>query len=820
MAGKTPVKPKTERDSLAKLRAHVGNVERRLKAADKNTKRSVKALETAFDALKGKVGGKAQTDLRAHVDELAAHLNRRLDESRAQVSGALQDALQGTDIDQISGALSRATARLSQAELRQAESIQKVNEQIIRLATAIDNRVRTETREREALEHRVNEKFDAQRSLTDTKLSQIEEDSAAAIRKIGNQIAQLSADLTEARAAIEHRTEGRIYEAALDSQHEIENLKADIDKRLAGAGQAQPYVDITPMERSVAALSARLDSLEARGIAAADIVPAADLSAPPFPAAQPEAAPALSAQEPPLPLPVTPAVQTDSGAPLEFDPSRYETVSYAEPSPPAPAPQNPYAAAPAAYAEPQAPALPQVQPQDSGHAAAQMALHDYDAPADFDPYAGSAPQPDIMPAAPAYADNPYQQNPYAAGLPNAQPGDPYAAPPLSLDTDMSMAAARPGADAAGGGKRLPKLSSFSGSKLTPRTLRTAASAAALVAVVAAGAWIVKDRLPGGEPRVAQAPAANPASRVPAEQAPKAMPVSIMPSTGAMSPAKGAEDINPSKPRIDNYASLDAAVAAGNPVAQLQKGLTRLQSGDEEAAATFIRAAANQGLPAAQYYLGNMYENGQGVAQDAPQARLLTERAARAGHRIAMYDLALYYIEGKGGVDVDLSVAAQWFEKAAQFGMTDAQYNLAVLYERGTGVPTDPAEAYNWCAIAGGQGDQDAARRAGQLELELPSDVLARAKSKVASYRPSEFDPEVNGIFQNMPWNSKPKRGNSNVATVQKLLLDLGYDAGVADGAMGPRTAQAIKAFERANGLPETGRVDDVIIQTLKDVAGT
>ena len=818
MAGKTPVKTKAARDSLVKVREHVGNVERRLKAADKNTKRSVKALEMAFEALKDKVGDKDAGDLRAHVDELATHLNRRMNESRAQVSSELSQALQGKDIGHVREALSRATARLSQAELRQAESIQKINEQIIRLATAIDNRVRTETLEREALEHRVNARFETERDATQTKIGEIEDTSAAAIRKIGAQVAQLSTDLTEARAAIEHRTEGRIYEAALDNQHEIENLKAE----LKSGGAAQVNVDITPVQRSVAALAARLDSLEARGVAGTAITPAADQAAPPFlqaPVIEETAAP-----EKPLPLPITPtAVEEDdvSNGPLEFNPARYDNISYdmpgAAPAPYAPVPEP---------AAPQAPSNPYIDSAQAGggHAAAHMALHDYDSPGDFDPYAQSAqpaaltpaPAPAEMPMTALTGENPYAQNPYAAGLPNEHAADPYAPQPLSLDNDMSMAAARPGAERAGGPKRLPKMPSLGGPKLTPRTLRTAASAAALVAVVAAGAWMMKDRLPGATPQVAANKTAQP---VAVTQKAKPRPVNITPATGKMSPAAGAPDINPSKPRIDNYASLDAAVAAGNPVAQLQKGLTRLQSGNEDAAATFIRAAANQGLPAAQYYLGNMYENGQGVPQDAPQARMLTERAARAGHRIAMYDLALYYIEGKGGVDVDLSVAAQWFEKAAQFGMTDAQYNLAVLYERGTGVPADPAEAYSWYAIAGGQGDQDAARRAAQLELELPGDTLARAKSKVASYRPSEFDPETNGIFQNMPWNSQKPRGNETVATVQKLLLDLGYDAGVADGAMGPRTAEAIKAFERANGLPETGRVDDIIVQTLKDVAG-
>ncbi len=832
MAGKTPTQTKTARDTLAKVRAHVSDVERRLKSADKNTARSVVALETAFSALKSKVDADETGDLKTHIDELASHLNRRLDESRAQIKGELQSALTNPDIDHVREALSRATARLSQTELRQAESIQKVNAQIIRLATAIDNRVRNETREREALEHRVTRRFETQEAQTEARITGVEDNSAAALRKIGTQVAQLSTDLTQARSAIEHRTEGRIYEAALDSQHEIESLKADINARLETVSSAQPFVDITPVQRSVAALAARLDNLETRigagnsgtisANAADSFAPATDQTPPPF---------VQDVSAPPLPLPIPPAEIQDG--PAEFNPSEYETVRY-DMAAPQPAP----IAAPAATAA-QNPYESNPYTDHAGHAEAQMALHDYDAPADFDPY-GAPEAPDyaglqpLMPAGAssgsAYSENPYAQNPYAGGLPAT--GDPYAPPayqqaPLDPGADLSMAAARPGGDEKQSRKtRAPKDKSKNPvagltAGLTPRTLRTAAGAAALVAVVAAGAWVVKDRLPGGAPQMAASDTINsrPAAAQPERNAaPKMLPVNITAATGKMSSPDGAGDIDPSKPRIDNFASLDAAVAAGNPVAQLQKGLTLLQGGQEKDAAPFIRAAANQGLPAAQYYLGNMYENGQGLPVDAAQARMLTERAARAGHRIAMYDLALYYIEGKGGVQADMSVAAQWFRKAAEFGMTDAQYNLAVLYERGTGVTPDPAEAFSWYAIAGSQGDQDAERRAAQLKSELPAETLKRAQSKVARFRPSEFDPETNGIFKNMPWNQKG-RGNSGVATVQRLLLDIGYDAGVADGAMGPKTREAIKAFERANGLPETGRVDDIIIQTLKDVAG-
>jgi hypothetical protein len=52
---------------------------------------------------------------------------------------------------------------------------------------------------------------------------------------------------------------------------------------------------------------------------------------------------------------------------------------------------------------------------------------------------------------------------------------------------------------------------------------------------------------------------------------------------------------------------------------------------------------------------------------------------------------------------------------------------------------------------------------------------------------------------------------------QQQLGRLGYDAGAADGVYGPRTRQALEAFQRAQGLPTTGVLDEATRQAL-DIA--
>jgi opacity protein-like surface antigen len=46
-----------------------------------------------------------------------------------------------------------------------------------------------------------------------------------------------------------------------------------------------------------------------------------------------------------------------------------------------------------------------------------------------------------------------------------------------------------------------------------------------------------------------------------------------------------------------------------------------------------------------------------------------------------------------------------------------------------------------------------------------------------------------------------------VKAAQQALKDKGHDPGPIDGKMGPKTPAALKAFQKGEGLPETGRLD-------------
>jgi peptidoglycan hydrolase-like protein with peptidoglycan-binding domain len=54
-----------------------------------------------------------------------------------------------------------------------------------------------------------------------------------------------------------------------------------------------------------------------------------------------------------------------------------------------------------------------------------------------------------------------------------------------------------------------------------------------------------------------------------------------------------------------------------------------------------------------------------------------------------------------------------------------------------------------------------------------------------------------------------------VREVQTRLADAGFDAGPADGLMGPRTREAIRGYQQAKGLTVTGRLDEATLKALE-----
>jgi TPR repeat protein len=104
--------------------------------------------------------------------------------------------------------------------------------------------------------------------------------------------------------------------------------------------------------------------------------------------------------------------------------------------------------------------------------------------------------------------------------------------------------------------------------------------------------------------------------------------------------------------------------AGSVDGQLENGAAAYERGDYPTALRMWRPVADRGSAIAQFNLGVMYENGQGVARDYAAAARWYRKAADQGYASAQANLGFMYANGEGGPR-DYAAADSWYRKAAE-----------------------------------------------------------------------------------------------------------------------------------------------------------
>lgn len=115
---------------------------------------------------------------------------------------------------------------------------------------------------------------------------------------------------------------------------------------------------------------------------------------------------------------------------------------------------------------------------------------------------------------------------------------------------------------------------------------------------------------------------------------------------------------------------------------------------------------------AEYMLGVMFQEGDGVEKDITHARLWYKRSSEKGDLDATTALAEMYLSGKGGA-LDQEKAFELFISAANKGHVKAQHKLGLMYIQGWGVKEDDIQAAGWFGKAADQKDARA-----QIDLGL------------------------------------------------------------------------------------------------------
>ena len=181
-----------------------------------------------------------------------------------------------------------------------------------------------------------------------------------------------------------------------------------------------------------------------------------------------------------------------------------------------------------------------------------------------------------------------------------------------------------------------------------------------------------------------------------------------------------------------------------------------------------------------------------LPEGAPRAFALYRAAAEQGFGPAQHNVGVAYAQGNG-TKQDYQAATLWFRRAAEQGIASAQFNLGMIYEKGLAGPPDEKTAYGWYRLAAAAGSDIAVARLAAIEGRI-----APAESK--------------------PPGGKPVRlSRAEIAEVQRLLGQLAFEPGPADGKIGQGTRAAIRRYQQIAALPVTGEATMDLLVHLRQV---
>jgi TPR repeat protein/peptidoglycan hydrolase-like protein with peptidoglycan-binding domain len=383
--------------------------------------------------------------------------------------------------------------------------------------------------------------------------------------------------------------------------------------------------------------------------------------------------------------------------------------------------------------------------------------------------------------------------------------------------------------------------------------------AAIVVAAALGtaAWLMLSPQPASEAAKTAAPSATiavPESLSPPPEVTSADfgQAKAPPTTTAASTAKDKEASSVDWPALPIEEVRDRANA--DDVTAMEELARRLVQGigvakDQQAAAGWLLRAAQRGSAQSAFNVGVMYERGFVVERDSTKAIEWYRKAADGNVPMAKHNLALLLRDGKGAPR-NGKEAVDLLRSAARQGMAASMFTLGDIYERGDEGLKDPAIALAWFAITteferqtnrGGEsalakmasqrvqvlqrillpGELERAQQFGQAEFKQivealqPPKPAAQPSTEIAGLPRPAFPPLPSAASASEPpgW---PKATTDQIRVIQQALVDLKLLRDKPDGALGPMTRNAIRAFQRSVAMRETGDPTVDVFMALQD----
>ena len=758
---------RTLEGSFSKVANRVHDTEARISDGLDDLRREVTALGRRLEDMeRAKSAAPEGRVLEQRMEQLAVTLSERVEAAKAEMAATVVEAAEaagaksanaveriGHEVLRMAEALDR---RVAAVEHSASDAIEQVGGEVTRAMTALDGRMqRSETLQIQALEKLSGEIARITERLSE-RIGNAERRSAQAIDDVGEQVARVTERLNSRYDRASSDLAERIRQSEERTARLLEDAKERIDARLADAQKR--VTNQTAFAAAPAAVPFNAPSFSDPFAAAhqkaiyPDAAPFGHVFAPAgFVAAEPDFVREDLDAAADFPTPLEAQTEADFMAPAATD-ETVDALDVFEPSPFArPSPFEDEVGAPAAA--------------EFGTAMADDML-----------------VKDAEPEETPFALNPVQQQSTREMIEQARAAARAASQgPSKISRDLHQPPKRRGLQ-------------FLGRKKGDLKNTMMMSVAVVALAVSAGGYVA---LSNGSNKTAP-------SALMAYFDFKGDHPGLPKDVDAKPEVAVALNPRPIEPSVTPGLTSTTSVAPASAAALYNDGAARIEAGDKTGLAS-VQRAANLGMPAAQSYLGRLYEKGDlGLTKDPVEARQWYERAANSGDRSAMHNLALYYFEGSGGPK-NVTVAAEWFRKAANAGLADSQYNLGRLYENGLGVSQNTAEAYKWYILASRSGAEQQRTEARQAAARIAGQISPAARAS-AEKSATEIAAGVPAT-QPDPSQATGSVALTDVTAAQKTLIKLGYFKGVADGQISATLRLAVQGYQRDKNLPATGQFD-------------
>lgn len=190
----------------------------------------------------------------------------------------------------------------------------------------------------------------------------------------------------------------------------------------------------------------------------------------------------------------------------------------------------------------------------------------------------------------------------------------------------------------------------------------------------------------------------------------------------------------------------------SPWALFKFGFSSYKKGRKKKAIEAYRYAAEKGHAGAQWKLGRMYAEGDGVRRDDYQAYKIFEKIVRDGAdpgsrdetfvSDALVGLARYLKIGIPGSPVRRNVKASrdlYFQAASMYGNANAQFEVGRMMLTGEGGKSNVRQAVRWLGLSANKGHAGAQAELGRVLFESGQVVRGLAMMTAALERASPAD---------------------------------------------------------------------------------